>query len=75
MKKKNWILTAFVAVVVASCILFIGFSSHASAQKDKSTCCSQNVNKCAAKTSSPGSGEMILDNLYRQFLAIKPFEY
>jgi len=81
MKKKNWILSGFVAVLVASCFLFIGFSSHAFAQKDKSTCCSQSLSagsggkNCAAKTNSSASGEMILENLSRQFLFITPLRY
>ena len=75
MKKKNWILTGLVAVGIAFCFLFIGFSFHASAQKEKSTCCSQKLKSCAAKTNSPRSGEMILDNLSRQFLSIAPWGY
>jgi hypothetical protein len=83
MKKKNWILSGMGAILVAASFLIIGFSSHASAQKDKSTCCCQKTSagpgagggKCDDKANSPKSGETILDNLSRQFLFISPSGY
>jgi hypothetical protein len=81
MKKKNWILTGLVTFLLASSFLFIGFSSHASAQKNKSTCCCQKMSvssggkNCAARTKSSASGEMILENLSTQFLFISPLGY
>jgi hypothetical protein len=78
MKKKNWILTGVVAILVTSGFLFIGFSSHASSQKDKATCCSQKMapgKNCSAKPNNRTSGEMILENLSTQFLFISPLGY
>jgi len=75
MKKKTWILSGLVAVVAASCFLIIGFSSHASAEKDKSTCCCQKMKNCASKTKNPVHGEIGMENLSRQFLSITSFGY
>lgn len=73
MKKKNWILPGLVAILVAAYFLMVGFSPRPPAQKDQPTCCTQKMKNCAAKPNSQGSGEMILENLSRQFLSISPF--
>lgn len=70
MKNKNWVIPSLIAILVASCFLIIGFSSHASAQKEKSTCCSQKMKGCDGKTNSSATGDMIMENLSRQFLQI-----
>jgi hypothetical protein len=81
MKKKNWILTGLAAILVASFFLFIGFSSNASAQKEKSTCCNQKTStgpggkNCSTRSSSPASWEIFPENLSRQFLYILPLGY
>ncbi|HEY6062587.1 MAG TPA: hypothetical protein VIV35_03200 [Chitinophagaceae bacterium] len=75
MTKKNWILPGLVAILVAAYFLMVGFSPSATASKDKSTCCCQKMKNCAVKTRGSASGEMILENLSRQFLSISPFEY
>ncbi len=81
MKKKNWILPGLVAILAVAYFLMVGFSPRVPAQKDKSTCCNQKMSvepggkNCAPKTDSHGSGEMILDNLSRQFLSVSPFGY
>jgi hypothetical protein len=75
MKKKNWILTGLVVVIAASCFLIIGSASYALPQKDQSTCCSQKMKNCAAKSDSPASGEMFMENLSRQFLSITSLGY
>ena len=80
MKNKNWVLPALIAILVASCFLIIGFSSHASAKKEKkenSTCCSQKmkIKDCDVKTNGPSTGDMILENFSRQFLRIPSFGY
>jgi hypothetical protein len=75
MKKKNWILPGLIAILIAACFLFVGFSSYNSAQKEKSTCSSQQIKDCTPKTNKPASGEMILDNLSRQFLSITTLGY
>ena len=81
MKNKKWILPALIAILVASSFFIIGFSSHASAQKEKSTCRSQKMPAGSAgkgcdtriKTATPG--DMILENFSRQFLTISPSGY
>jgi hypothetical protein len=75
MKKKNWILPGLVAILAAVYFLIVGFSPRVPAQKDNSTCCCQKMKNCAAKTKGSASGEMILENLSRQFLSISPFGY
>jgi hypothetical protein len=87
MKKKNWILPGLVAILVAAYFLMVGFSPRATAATDKSTCCCQKMSvhgvprtgpggeNCAAGTKGSASGEMILENLSRQFLSISPFGY
>ena len=75
MKKKNWILTGIAAAMVAYCFLIIGFSSHASAKNDKSTCCCQKLKNGASKTKNPAHGEIGMENFSRQFLSITSFGY
>lgn len=70
MKNKNWVISGLIAVLIASSFLIIGFSSHASAQKEKSTCCSQKMKDCDGKMNRSTSGDMIMENLSRQFLGI-----
>ncbi len=72
MKKKNWILSGLAAFLIVAGSLAIGFSSRASSvQKQKAdpaaTCC-QKTNQCTDKTG--GSGEILLDNVSRQFMTI-----
>jgi hypothetical protein len=81
MKIKNWVLPGLIAILVASGFLFIGFSSHASAKKEKSTCCSQKMSAkpggkgCDETKNSPATGDMILENFSRQFLSISPLAH
>ncbi|HMK27854.1 MAG TPA: hypothetical protein VK483_17605 [Chitinophagaceae bacterium] len=81
MKNKNWIIPTLIAVLVASSFFIIGFSSHASAQKERSTCCSQKMSPgpagkgCNGKIKTTTPGDMILENFSRQFLAISPLGY
>ena len=87
MKIKNWILPGLVAILVAAYFLIVGFSPRASAQKDKSTCCSQKMSAhgvlqtgpggkgCDVKINNSEPGEMMLENLSRQFLSISPLGY
>jgi hypothetical protein len=78
MKNKNWIIPALIAILLVSSFFIIGYSSHASVQKEKSTCCSQKMSTGSAgkgcdggiKTTTPG--DMILENFSRQFLTISP---
>lgn len=72
MKKKNWILPGLIAFLLVAGTVTVGFSSKTSSgqkqeNKDNSTCC-QKVKECKSK--SEGSGEMLLDNLSRQFMTI-----
>jgi len=72
MKNKNWVIPGLIAILVASSFLVIGFSSHASAQKEKSTCCSQKMKSCDGRIKSAVPGDLIMENLSRQFLGISP---
>ncbi|NOT50301.1 MAG: hypothetical protein HOP10_03380 [Chitinophagaceae bacterium] len=78
MKKKKWILPGLVAFLVVAGSVTVGFSSKSSSvqkqeNKNNSTCC-QKMKECENKDGG-GSGEMMLDNLSRQFMTIFPAGY
>jgi hypothetical protein len=75
MKKKNWILPGLVAILVAAYFLIVGFSPRATVQNEKSTCCSQIKKDCEGKINSATPGDMMLDNISRQFLFISTLVY
>jgi len=75
MKKKNWILPGVVAILVAAYFLIVGFSPRAAAQKEKSTCCSQKMKDCEGKINGATPGDIMLDNISRQFLSISTLVY
>ena len=76
MKNKKWILPALVTILVAFSFFIIGFSSHASVQKERSTCCSQKMpaggKGCDGRIKTATPGDIILENFSRQFLTISP---
>ncbi len=81
MKKKNWILPGLVAILVAAYFLIVGFSPRISVQNEKSTCCSQKMSAesggkgCEGKINGATPGDMMLDNISRQFLSISTLVY
>lgn len=75
MKKKNWILPGLVAILVVAYFLMVGFSPRAAAQKEKSTCCTQKMKSCEGENNSDTPGDMMLDNISRQFLSISTLVY
>jgi hypothetical protein len=74
MKKNIWVFPGVIIILLAACFLFVGFSSHASAKKEKSACC-KTMKNCATKTNNSLSGDMILENFYRQFLFVNSLVY
>ncbi len=75
MKKNKWMLTALSAFIILAGFIAVGFSSKPTVQqpeinKDNNSTCCQKMQKCKAKAGS--SGEMIMDNLSRQFLTLFP---
>ena len=75
MKNKNLLLTTLATILLASYFVIAGFSSAPSKETDKSTCCSQKMKNCNIKTNSEARGEMMLENLSRQFLSIPLLSY
>jgi hypothetical protein len=75
MKKKNWILPGLVAILVAAYFLMVGFSPRAVVQNEKSTCCSQKMKGCEGKINGATPGDIMLDNIFRQFLSISTLVY
>ena len=75
MKNKNWIFPGIITVFIAFGFLFIGFSPDKPAKKDNPTCRSQKINSCTGKSIIPASGDMIMENLSRQFLSISFLGY
>ena len=72
MKNKNWFFPGIIAVFIAFGFLFIGFSSKEAVKKDKLVCCSQKINSCDSKSVKPASGDILMENLSRQFLTLMP---
>jgi len=75
MKKKNLLLAGLLAILLASCILIVGFSAHDSAKKEKSTCCNQKISNCTVKTNCESRVENFPENFSLQILSISPYGY
>ena len=72
MKNKNEIsLLIIAALLTISILLLHSFSPAAEAKKD--TCCSDQTKKCPIEKKIKGSGELIIENLSRQFISIPSF--
>jgi hypothetical protein len=64
-------VTLITALLVAA---FLLFNSAAPAEKkEKATCCKQNMKDCPVENKANSSGEMIIENLSRQFISITVF--
>lgn len=77
MQKKNWLFLTVVTTLLVTGLMV--FSSSAPVQRMATptpTCCKQNMSECPAKKKATNaSGEMIIDNLSRQFISVPVFSY
>ena len=76
MQTKNWLFTIlFAALLVTS---FVLLNSSAPVKKvpvkvESSVCCKQKMGTCTPSTEPQNSsGEMIIENLSRQFISVAP---
>jgi hypothetical protein len=71
MQKKNFLSVAlFTALLVMA--LFLLNSSAPAEKKKTPTCCKQSMKECPENNIN-SSGEMIIENLSRQFISITAF--
>jgi hypothetical protein len=71
MKKSNRLILTAVAILLASVAIVL--TSSASDKKKKTvspTCCKKIETKCGPNNKKTGSGELIMDNMSRQFISI-----
>jgi hypothetical protein len=73
MKKVNLLfLTAVFAVLVSA---FFALTSSASGSKESESpaCCNKKHQECQIENKKGGAGELIMDNMSRQFISIASF--
>jgi hypothetical protein len=81
MPKRNWIVLIIVAILVTGSIVFSSSAPIAAKAVEiekvgTPTCCKQNTGECTQqKKETDASGEMIIDNLSRQFISVPVFSY
>ena len=76
MQKSNQVIITAVAVLLA--VGAIVLTSSASGKNKKATapvCCKKMERKCESGNKKTGSGELIMDNMSRQFISIFSFNY
>jgi hypothetical protein len=72
MQKKIFLsVTLITALLVTASLLFN--SSFPAEKKETPACCKQNNMKECAESNTNSSGEMIIENLSRQFISITAF--
>jgi hypothetical protein len=75
MKKKSRVITCIALIGAVSFFIIAGFTPNAPVQNEKSTCCSQKMNGCEGNINGATPGDMMLDNISRQFLSISTLVY
>ncbi len=73
MRKKNWIYFAALAILVAVSFIVLTSSASNVKVKESPTCSKKKTGECNAVPKKAGSGEMIMDNMSRQFISITTF--
>jgi hypothetical protein len=71
MQKKTILsVTLITALLVAA---FMLLNATAPTEKKEEPTCKEKIKECSIKNKNNSSGEMIMDNLSRQFISIKAF--
>lgn len=71
MKNKNHLLLSLVTVLLVAGLLTLGSASPSVKKEIKnSTCCKQKKTDCSPIKESPAHGDLLLDNISRQFMTI-----
>ncbi|MBI5857910.1 MAG: hypothetical protein HZB42_09740 [Sphingobacteriales bacterium] len=75
MKNKNLLLSFLPIFLLVGTIIALGSVSGPQVKKENnSTCCSQKDIECPTRKQNPG-GDMLLDNLSRQFMSLPVFHH
>lgn len=72
MKKRNLLLLAVFTILAIASMIALTSSASNNKSIETPTCCKKKVNGCDVKDSKSGSGELIMDNMSRQFISIAP---
>lgn len=71
MKNKNHILLSLVTVLLVAGLFTLGSASpYAEKEMKNATCCKEKNSDCLLKKESPAGGDILLDNISRQFMTI-----
>lgn len=74
MQKKYWIYFLFAGIVLSADFLLSGKAKSPAPEKNNTACCKIKMQDCLEKQKTKNvQGEMIMENLSRQFLLITPF--
>jgi hypothetical protein len=73
MRKKIWIISGITMVILATGLFAVLNSASGKSKIERSTCCKKSKPCKTEKTGRPG--ELIMDNLSRQFISLLPASY
>ena len=74
MQRKSWMSLGLIAILLIVSFLVLNSSAPAK-EKKKPTCCKASMGECPVKNKTNSSGEMIMESLSRQFIAVAAFSY
>ncbi|MGQ0738134.1 MAG: hypothetical protein ACT4OJ_03655 [Bacteroidota bacterium] len=71
-KKTHFIITAF-ALALGAGIIVLTSSASDKKKTQSPSCCQKTEKQCSEENKKSGSGELIMENMSRQFISISPF--
>ena len=75
MQTKNWLFTILFAALLVTSFVLLNSSApvkKAPVKVETSVCCKQKIGTCTPSEPQNSSGEMIIENLSRQFISVAP---
>jgi len=73
MRKNNWIYLALIAIIVATGFFVLTSSASEVKAKESPTCCKKKATDCETGIKKTGNGDLIMENMSRQFISISAF--
>lgn len=73
MRKNNWIYLALAALIVATGFFVLTSSASGVKPNESPTCCKKKATDCGTETRKTGNGDLIMENMSRQFISISAF--
>ena len=73
MRKNNWFYIALIAIILATGFFVLTSSASEVKVKESPTCCKKKATDCGPGIKKTGNGDLIMENMSRQFISIPAF--